>query len=160
MKSLSIATALLVLAGCSGMMPRTGPGTNEVVMKNAAGAFAPPARGYDRIPMRSFRPDAAGGWIDSPGATCLLRAGAYRARLVTPAVLLMPDLGPDAPVITADCAQGTLRGRDVVAPAYVWPEEGRPSVPSRIAYGGWWFGFQESGPMTYRDIAVGMRIAR
>jgi hypothetical protein len=161
MKSLTIVAALLALAGCASVAPSRGTGLDEVVMKNVAGTFAPPARDYQRIVARSFQPDEEGGWVEVRGATCRVGGGPYQAAFTAPAVVVMPDLGPDAPALTADCALGTLNGRDVVAPSYPWPEEARPDMARRIAYGGgWWFGFEKSGPLTYRDIAVGMRPTR
>ena len=94
-----------------------------------------------------------------PGARCRVTGAPYfGATVVTPVRLTLPDLGPDAPVLRADCEQGTLRGAAEVAPAFSWPEEGRPSAPQRIWWGGgWWWGFQKTGPMRYPDLAVALR---
>jgi hypothetical protein len=45
-----------------------------------------------------------------------------------------------------------------VAPGFSWPEEGRPSAPTRGWWGGgWWWGFEKTGFMAYPDIAVALR---
>jgi hypothetical protein len=152
------ALALALLAGCSSGL--TGPerGAPEAVMKNVSGDFVPPARDYENVMARSFTAGADGAWVETPGAACTAEAGRFRAQFTTPAVVVMPDLGPDAPVITTSCTLGQFNGQDVVPPDFNWREEGRPPPAKRISYGrGWWFGFKKSGPLVYRDIAVGMR---
>ena len=99
------------------------------------------------------------GWQEAAGAQCSVTGGDYfRAQVVTPVRLVLPDLGPDAPVVAAECVSGTARGRAAVAPNFSWPAETHASPPQRAWWGGgWWYGFQKSGPMRYPDLAVGMR---
>ena len=112
------------------------------------------------VAVRAFVPDAAGteGWQEVAGARCRVTGGDYyRADLVTPARLVIPDLGPDAPVLVATCENGAASGRSAVAPAYGWRNPGVPSPGNRVWWGGgWWWGMQKSGPMRYPDLSVGM----
>ena len=119
----------------------------------AAGAGYPRAGGADLRPRRRCR------WLDR-GHRCAVpgERGIFRADVVTPARLRVQDLGPDAPVLRADCTSGTLKGAAAVAPAFGWPVEGRPAAVHRIWWGGgWWWGFQKTGPLRYPDLAVSMR---
>ena len=43
-----------------------------------------------------------------------------------PSRLVLPDLGPDAPSLRAECETPTSWGSDTVAPVFSWPAEGRP----------------------------------
>ena len=81
----------------------------------------------------------------------------FDATVVTPVRLTLPDLGPDAPILRAECENGAQRGQAAVAPSFSWPVEGRPSAGQRVWWGGgWWWGFQKTGPMRYPDLAVPM----
>jgi hypothetical protein len=158
MKTAGMAALVLVLAGCSSGLTGSERGAQEAVMKNVSGDFVPPARDYENVVARSFTVGAGGEWAETPGAACTAEAGRFRTQFATPAVVVMPDLGPDAPAITATCTLGQLSGQDIVPPDFNWREEGRPPPAKRVSYGrGWWFGFKKSGPLVYRDIAVGMR---
>ena len=148
---------LAVLAGCTFGPSGGGRGLEEVTTTRATGEFVPPARRYLGLSVRSFEPDTEAEWREVAGATCAVSAGAYRATLVTPARLILPDLGPDAPPIEAECRLGSRSGRDIVGPVYRWPAETKPDPLQRIWYGGWWRGYEESGPMRYPDLAVGLQ---
>jgi hypothetical protein len=79
---------------------------------------------------------------------------AFEVVVATPARVVIPDLGPDAPALRADCAAGTLRGAATVAPVFAWAAGGG-NPPQRVAWGlGWTYGFAKVGPMRYPDIAV------
>lgn len=157
--------AALTLAGCGGggyelLGPQGGGnGLPAVTMRANEGVVVPPGRGAQKaLALRTFTP-TADGWQEAPGAQCTVVAGDYfTATVVTPVRLLLPDLGPDAPQIRADCTLGTAKGAAAVAPAFSWPAEGHASPPARVAYsGGWWYGFQKSGPLSYPDLSVGLR---
>lgn len=147
---------LVLLAGCATIPSGSGRGLPEVAMRKTTDEILPPPRGNLAIAVRSFE-GSVGAWEEVPGASCQVSAGPYRAGLVTPARLILPDLGPDAPPVVAECTRGSLRGRDVVGPIYPWPELDKPSALQRIAFAGWWYGYQESGPLRYPDLAVGMQ---
>jgi hypothetical protein len=158
--------AALVLAACGGVTdyPWQGPtgggrGLPEVAMRSSGDVVVPPGRGQPpALAVRAFVP-SPDGWQEVQGARCRVTGGEYfSAEIVTPVRIIVPDLGPDAPPIRADCAGDGVTGAALVAPIYGWPAEGRPSAPQRIWWGGgWWWGFQKTGPMRYPDLAVGMR---
>jgi len=147
---------VLAAAGCAVGPAGGGRGLDEVTTMRATGDFVPPARRYLGFAVRSFEPDPEAEWREVTGATCLVSGGAYRATLVTPARVIMPDLGPDAPPLTAECTLGARSGADAVAPIYPWPPDTRPDALQRIWWGGWWRGYEKSGPMRYPDLAVGL----
>ena len=164
MRAIGILLAL-ALAGCGGgaydwrKVEGGGAGLPEVAMRPSGEVAVPPGRGArEGLAVRAFLP-GDGEWREVGGARCSITGGDFfRAELVTPARLTLPDLGPDAPTLRADCTSGTARGTAVVAPAFSWPAEGRPSPIERAWWGGgWWWGFQRTGPMRYPDLAVGMR---
>jgi hypothetical protein len=167
MRRIGLAAGLaLALAGCGGGSGYQwgaphggGRGLPEVRMSASQAVVVPPGRdGDEALALRAFVP-GPDGWQEAAGAQCSVTGGAYfRTRVVTPVRLVLPDLGPDAPVLSAECEAGTARGRAAVAPHYPWPAETRASPLARAWWGGgWWYGFQESGPMRYPDLAVGMR---
>ena len=153
---------LLALAACGDTGIRgSGSGTDLplVEMKPNAAQIVPPGRWKTDLAVRAFVPDAEGGWVEMPGSRCRVSGGDYfTADLVTPARLVLPDLGPDAPQLVANCTNGQLAGQAVVQPAYGWPEEGRPSGVRRAGWGGgWWWGYEKTGPLVYPDLAVALR---
>jgi hypothetical protein len=167
MRGIGIVLAL-GLAGCGGITdyPWEGPtgggkGLPVVAMQSSRDVVVPPGRGKPlALAVRAFVPGAE-GWQEVTGARCRVTGGEFfGAELVAPARLVVPDLGPDAPVLRAECTGAGTAGAAAVAPAFGWPEEGRPAAVHRIWWGGgWWRGFQKTGPMRYPDLAVGMRQA-
>ena len=167
MRRIGLAAGLaLVLAGCGGGSGYQwgaphggGKGLPQVRMSASQAMIVPPGRdGELALALRAFVP-GPDGWQEAAGAQCSVTGGDYfRAQVVAPVRLVLPDLGPDAPVIAAECVSGTARGRSAVAPNFSWPAETHASPPARAWWGGgWWYGFQKSGPMRYPDLAVGMR---
>ena len=167
MRRIGLAAGLaLALAGCGvgsdyqlGSPHGGGRGLPAVRLANAESVVVPPGRGPElALALRSFvaSPD---GWQEAPGATCRVAGGDYLGgQVVTPVRLVLPDLGPDAPTLTAECQSGTLRGTAAVAPDFSWPADTLASPPARSWWGGgWWWGYQKSGPVRYPDLAVGMR---
>jgi hypothetical protein len=159
------AVLVLTLTGCGGGgyqwvgAQGGGRGLPEVAMRATGSVVVPPGRDTPAaLAVRAFVP-GPDGWQQVAGARCRVTGADYFvADLVTPARLVLPDLGPDAPMLRADCTQGTARGSAVVAPVFPWPPEGHASAAQRVWWGGgWWYGFQKSGPMHYPDLAVGMR---
>ncbi len=170
MRRIGIALALL-LAGCGGGSGYQlgaphggGGGLPEVALQGSRADVVPPGReGRLALALRSFTPaapaaDGSPAWTEVAGATCHVTGGDFfAATVVTPVRLTIPDLGPDAPALRADCTLGTLNGTDIVAPTFSWPTEGRPQPATRAWWGGgWWWGYQRTGPMRYPDLAVGL----
>ena len=130
-----------------------------MAMQPSGGTIVPPGRGRLALAVRTFVPLAEGGWEEVAGARCRVTGGAFfRADVVTPVRLVVPDLGPDAPPLAAECATATLRGSDAVPPVFSWPMDRWPSAAARVWWGGgWWSGSGKSGPMRYPDLAVALR---
>ena len=164
MRAIGMVLAL-ALAGCSNGMYQLpavqggGRGLPEVSMRASRDVVVPPGRGQIKtLAVRTFVPAEDDGWAEVTGARCHVRGGEFfTATVVTPVRLRLPDLGPDAPVLAADCESGALRGTAAVAPGFSWPD-GRPAAPTRAWWGGgWWWGFEKTGFMAYPDIAVALR---
>ena len=163
MRGIAVALIALTLAGCGGAydwrsVAGGGGGLPQVAMAPSQETVVPPGRGAWRgLAVRSFV-STPEGWTEVTGARCTVTGAPYfQATLVTPSRLVLPDLGPDAPSLRAECETPTARGADVVGPVFGWPAEGRPQAMKRVAWGGgWWWGFQKTGPMHYPDLAVGL----
>jgi hypothetical protein len=164
MRGIGVALVALALAGCGGgaydwrSVAGGGAGLPQVAMAPTGETVVPPGRGArEALAVRTFTatPD---GWAEVAGATCVVTAAPFlRATLVTPARLVLPDLGPDAPSLRAECETPTAWGSDTVAPVFAWPVEGRPQPAERAWWGGgWWWGFQKTGPLAYPDLAIGL----
>ena len=163
MMRFAAVAAVVALAGCAEMDDRvrgSGGGLPEVAMSARTDQVVPPGRWRTGLALRTFGPGAEPeSWQEVTGARCQVTGGDFfRASVVTPVRLVLPDLGPDAPALTAVCSSGAMTGRETVAPAFGWPEEGRPDTARRVAWGGgWWWGMQKTGPMAYPDLAVVLR---
>ncbi len=163
MRGIGIALLALALAGCGGAYDwRTvaggGAGLPQVAMGPTGEAVVPPGRGAWRsLAVRTFESTPA-GWSEVTGARCVVTGDPFfRANVTTPTRLVLPDLGPDAPALRAECETPTASGADVVGPVFSWPTDGRPQPATRMWWGGgWWWGFQKTGPLHYPDIAVGL----
>lgn len=164
MRGIGFAALALALAGCGGgaydwrAVSGGGADLPQVAMAPHEAMAIPPGRGArEGLALRTFV--ASGdGWNEVTGATCTVAAAPYfHTRVVTPVRIVLPDLGPDAPALRADCETPTLWGSDTVAPAYGWPAEGRPQPAERAWWGGgWWWGYEKTGPLAYPDLAVGL----
>jgi hypothetical protein len=149
-----IGLLAVVVAGCGGVQGG-GAGLPDVTARLAEDVVVPPRRGDLGVAVRSFVPGEGGSVREAAGSRCVVTAGPYRAAVETPTRVVLPDLGPDAPPVRADCVGATARGSLAVAPYYPWPEDVKPSALERILWGGgWWRGYQESGPMRYPDLDV------
>jgi hypothetical protein len=158
-------TALaLVLAGCGGgaydwrAVEGGGAGLPEVAMTPSEEIIVPPGRGArEGVALRTFVASGE-GWSEVTGATCDVTALPYfRTRVRTPVRIVVPDLGPDAPPLRADCETPSSWGSDTVAPVYAWPADRMAGPVARAWWGGgWWRGYQKSGPLRYPDLAVGL----
>lgn len=161
-KRLATAAALVALAGCADYDDRvrgSGAGLPEVTMAARTDHVVPPGRWRTGLALRTFVPGSVPDtWQEVTGARCQVTGGDFfSATVETPVRLVLPDLGPDAPPLTAVCSTPTLSGRETVMPGFSWPEEGRPDAARRVAWGGgWWWGFQKTGPMRYPDLAVAL----
>jgi hypothetical protein len=157
-----MAAAAFALAGCAegeflGFGPAVvggGGGLPATRAEARPDLMTPPGRRELGLAVRSFTAAADGETTEIVGATCRITAGAYDAALVTPGRLIIPDLGPDAPAVRADCEMGDLRGAGAVAPVFSWVGGGG-NPPQRVAWGlGWTYGYEAMGPTGYPNLGV------
>ena len=102
--------------------------------RDVGGAAGPGA--VKALAVRTFVP-AADGWSEVDRCACHVGAEtSSRTTAVTPVRVKLPDLGPDAPVLAADCESGTPAGhrRRSAPSSQAGRSEGRPAAPTRF----WW----------------------
>jgi hypothetical protein len=161
MRTLAVL-AVLAVAGCAGgglfeydvRVPGGGGGLPETRAVARADRVVPPGRRELGLGVRTFVADASGEPVEVSGATCRIRAGDLRAVLAAPGRLLIEDLGPDAPLIVADCSDGVMAGTGTAAPDFAWEQGGGNSFDRFVWGGGGWWGGYRTGPMLYPDINV------
>lgn len=164
MRGWMMAAAGLALAACAGndlagFGPTVVGGGRGLPVTRAEARpdlMTPPGRREVALAVRSFAAQPDGAPVEIAGASCRITAGAFSAALVTPGRLVIPDLGPDAPAVRADCAAGELRGAGAVAPSFAWAASGG-NPPERVLWGlGWTYGYEKQGPMGYPNLGVVM----
>jgi hypothetical protein len=163
-----VAAAALALAGCAGgalfeydvRVPGGGAGLPETRAVARADRVVPPGRRELGLAVRTFVADASGTPVEVAGSRCSIRAGDFRAALTTPGRLIIEDLGPDAPVIVADCGDGVMSGTGSAPPDFTWEQNGGNSFDRFVWGGGGWWGGYKTGPMRYPDIDVVLNARR
>lgn len=112
-----IWAAAIGLAGCvsPGMAP-SGVGTVRAVPK--PGVVAPPAQGEAQLVVRTAAAATPGAEI--AGATCVAETPFSRVAFASPARVLMPDFGAQAPTVSVTCEAGAARGSATAAPVAAW----------------------------------------
>jgi hypothetical protein len=162
---LAVLGAALVTAACAGGRPAGyypptqggGRGLPETRAVARADFIVPPGRRDIGMAVRAYALDPrTNAVVELDGAVCAVEAGPFRATLATPGRLIMQDLGPDAPPVTATCSGGGLRGSGGVQPDWTWAEGGGNTAQRFSWGGGWWYGGWRSGPVRYPDLAVTM----
>jgi hypothetical protein len=155
----------LALAGCAGGdVMGFGPGVTggggglpAVRAEAAPDLMTPPGRRDLGLAIRTLVVQPDGTQAEVAGATCLVTAGPFSARLTSPARLVIPDLGPDAPDVRADCASGALVGAAMTPPAFLWAQSGGDGL-QRASWGlGWTYGGYKVGPVRYPNLTVLLR---
>lgn len=139
---------LLIAAGCAtpGPMPA---GVAPVRATPTAGASLPLARGEARFTVRTVTAAAPG--TEVAGASCRADSPYFGASFPSPAVVLFPDYGAQAPAVTVTCRSGKLTGTAVSTPQASWSggAGGWPAVGISVGTGnssgvgvgvGWWGG--------------------
>lgn len=164
MRGWMAATALLALAGCAGGdiagystgVGGGGRGLPTTMAFASPDSLEPPGRGMTALAVRTYVLDAEGQSVEVSGASCEVTGDGFDATLTTPGRLVLPDLGPDAPALQAECRSGALAGVAAVAPFFAWAESGG-NAAQRMAWGlGWTYGYAKVGPMRYPDLRIGM----
>lgn len=150
----------LALAGCAGgdiagYSPSLSTGGLPVTRAVARqDVVTPPGRRDLLVPVRTFAARTDGGRVEIEGAVCKITAGSFEVAMATPGRLSIPDLGPDAPAIRADCVAGGLAGAAIAPPVFSWPSAGG-NPPQRALWGlGWTYGYQKQGPLGYPALQV------
>jgi hypothetical protein len=161
-RTIVTAAALLALAGCGfgpgGATTGGGAGLPEVRAMATDVKRLPPGRGPTGVVVRSFAADPGGDLVEVAGANCVFTADVYRAEVVTPARVVIPDLGADAPEVRADCRLGAdLAGAVIAEPQFRWDSTGGSQAERVFWRGGQWWGGPQGGPMRYPDLAVPLR---
>lgn len=157
--------AALALAGCAGGdVAGYGPGVRggggglpATRAEARQDVVTPPGRRNVALAIRTVAHETDGDPVEIKGAVCRISAGSFEAVMATPGRLILPDLGPDAPPVRADCAAGALEGAAIAPPVFAWPQQGG-NPPQRALWGlGWTFGYQKQGPLGYPDMRVELR---
>ena len=147
------ARTLVAVAGVAGCVAgcvapgAAPPGVDTVRAERRAGVVAPLASGETQLVVRTV--GAAGQEL--PGAACVAESAYFRAEFASPARILLPDYGAEAPAVTVTCRSGTAEGGAVAAPQAAWQGGlgGWPAVGMSVGTGtnsgvgvgfGWWGG--------------------
>lgn len=165
MRTMTLAAAALALSGCAGgdvfgygpAVRGGGGGLPATRAEARPDSMTPPGRRDLGLAVRAFASETDGSPVEIEGAVCRVTGGAFSANVATPARIVIADLGPDAPDLTARCTAGALEGAAAVQPDFSWARGGG-NPPQRIAWGlGWTFGYAKVGPMRYPDLRVTMK---
>ncbi|MBP7003661.1 hypothetical protein [Amaricoccus sp.] len=165
MRAITLAAAALALSGCAGGdlfgfgVPVRGGGWGLPATRAEArpDSMTPPGRRDLGLAVRAFATETDGSLVEIKGATCKVTGGAFSANVATPARIVIADLGPDAPALTARCVAGALEGGATALPHFSWAQGGG-NPPQRVAWGlGWTYGYAKVGPLSYPNLRVMMQ---
>ena len=117
MRVLALMAAVGV-AGCvaPGAAP---PGVETVRAERRADVSAPLASGETQLVVRTVAAGAPAGQ-ELVGARCVAESAYFRAEFASPARVLLPDYGAQAPAVSVTCRSGTATGSAVAAPQAAW----------------------------------------
>lgn len=130
-----LACGLFVtLAACAAQAP-VPAGVATVRAAPASNATLPLARGEARLVVRAV--PAATPAQEIAGADCRAESRYFVASFRSPAVVLFPDYGSQAPTVSVTCRAGQLSGTAVSAPEAVWSRGagGWPAVGVSVGTG-------------------------
>ncbi len=133
MRGLACAV-LLAVAGCASPGP-VPAGFTTVRAEPRTGADLPLARGEARLVVRAV--PAGNPNQEIAGATCRAESRYFTTQFASPAVILFPDYGAQAPTVSVTCTAGSLSGTAVSAPEAVWSNGlgGWPAVGISVGTG-------------------------
>jgi len=126
MRKVLLAAFGLALAGCASGVPVS----RQVVVPG--GQFQA-VQGEAGLLVRTFVEDPSGERQEVLGATCDVVSSLYKASVVTPSRLVVPNFGAQSPVLTADCRADKLAGAANVRIVTRWQQP-----PGYWGYPGWW----------------------
>jgi hypothetical protein len=159
----------LVLAGCA-VNSVAPPGVTTVAAVARSGVAAPLAQGETQLVVRTV--PAGDARQELRGVACRAETAWFTADFATPARLLMPDYGAQAPVVVVNCRSGELAGQGAASPQAAWSGGlgGWPAVGISVGTGsaegvgvgmGWYgagVGASTGVPVTrYPELRVEMR---
>jgi hypothetical protein len=134
----ALIVAAFALSACVGAEITTPPvSVTPTVKANAVGldVYArdrqrgnpvPRFRGQKTVQIRAFGKGSTEGQTELSGIRCQVDAGVYKATIITPANLNVPDYGPSSPAIFVRCVEGERSGSATVN-AYNATNAGRQS---------------------------------
>jgi hypothetical protein len=114
--------ALALLPACTAMDVTTPPisvaaknpaeavGIDVYARARAQGNPVPRFRGPESVTVRTQGKTSGGSWGEIAGAECLLDGASYAARFHSPAVIVVPDYGPNSPALFVRCTLGERAG--------------------------------------------------
>ena len=167
MRAIGMVVALAALAGCSNgayQLPtvrgrrRGAAGGVDAGVARRGGAAGPGAgEGAGGADLRAGGGRLVGG--DRRALPRLRAATSSSTTVVTPVRRdSCPTSGRTRRCWRRIARAGRCGARRRWRPSFSWPEEGRPSAPTRFWWGGgWWWGYEKTGYMSYPDIAVALR---
>jgi hypothetical protein len=108
---------VMLAAACAAPGP-VDPGVPSVRAEPRPGVTTPLARGETSLVVRAVPAGPTGQEVQ--GAACLAETGYFTAEFVSPARILMPDLGEAAPVVSVACRAGDTSGSAEALPERAW----------------------------------------
>lgn len=147
LRAVALMMTAIGVAGCvaPGAAP---PGVATVRAERVAREGAPLASGETQVVVRTV---AAGSGQEVAGVPCVADSPYFRASFASPARVLLPDFGTQAPPVSVTCRSGTATGSAVAQPQAAWEGGlgGWPAVGMSVGTGtnsgvgvgvGWWGG--------------------
>lgn len=146
--------AMLALGACASGVP-----VERQTVVPGSGFEA--VQGEARFTLRTFLPAEDGERREVIGADCTAVSSLYRASLVTPSELVVPNFGPQSPQIEVACTAGDLAGSGTARIQTRWEEGpggwGYPWGPYGRPWGwGWGWGGPGYPVSSYPDLAITM----
>jgi hypothetical protein len=123
---------LIGLAGCA-----TGVPVEQSVV--VPGGRFDSVRGEANLVVRTFLPDEGDQRREVLGAICDVTTSLYSTRLTTPSRLVLPNFGPQSPVLGITCRAEDLTGsvQQPIVTRWRYP----PGYPARYPLGPYYFGY-------------------
>lgn len=115
MSRLPLVLTALALAACSSGVPVSRqvvvPGNNFAAVQ-----------GESRFVVRTYLTAVGGEEREVTGAECDLVSSLYKATVVTPSEVVVPNFGPQSPELTVSCRANDLRGGGRVRISTRWQQ--------------------------------------
>lgn len=121
-KFIAFALTSVILTACVGAeitsppvsitptVPANAVGLDVYARDRALGNPVPRFRGQKTVQIRTFGKGEKGGHTELSGIKCNIDAGVFKAAVITPANLNVPDYGPSSPALFVRCVDGQRSG--------------------------------------------------